>query len=276
MWPARDAICLDCRTALPAGQRCHTVRSLRDPAERDALLETVWGPKTLRRNLRDATRAGAIGGTSAWAFDGCSSCDATDLGGGEALVVLLVVFFAIVVIWLIVRYAVDRHRQRSQILRAKGALRGPRFTRGGPQGVIRATTTEPDPISGEQAVAFGVELRSARGVMLRDGATLGFELDLDSGERIAIPAGACVIDLAKATRTKAPELYISRLDPLRADGDDLDPFPASDAKLVVLRPGDRVELHSPLTGELDPTKESGYRDAATRLAITGVPRLRRV
>src|SRR5580704_13744369 len=104
MWPAREAICLDCRTALPAGKRCHTVRSLRDPDERDALLDTVWGPKTLRRKLRDATRVGALGGTGAWLFDGCSSCDVADVGSNESFVVLVVVFFAIVLLWLIIHY----------------------------------------------------------------------------------------------------------------------------------------------------------------------------
>src|ERR1043165_4835552 len=66
-WPARNHVCLDCRTPLPAaacpaGGR-HRVTSLASTETRERLLDEVWGPKSTRERLYEAAKVG--GGTAA-------------------------------------------------------------------------------------------------------------------------------------------------------------------------------------------------------------------
>jgi hypothetical protein len=268
MWPARNAICLDCRTALPDGHACHRVRSLADPAGREALLSEVWGSKS----VREAARAGAYGGSGASLLDGCSSCDVGDVFDPRALLVLVVVFVAIFVLRLAWRLIAELLRRRRQRLRARGASCGNvRFGRASACGTIRAGASEPDPITGEPCVAFAAELHYRDRVMLRDGATVGFEVELDTGERVAIAPGLCRLDTDAAVRAAPCEHYVKTLDPQRQPGDDFDPLPGDELRVAHLRVGDRVELHGPLI--LEPSAETGYRDAHL-LVTDGVPCLR--
>src|SRR5512143_1391716 len=90
-WPERTTICLDCRTALPAATPCpgganHRVTSLRDREGREQLLHEVWGPKSLRRRIREAGRAGIAGSAGGSFLNACSSCD---IGMGDDLAILL-------------------------------------------------------------------------------------------------------------------------------------------------------------------------------------------
>jgi len=279
MWPPRDAICLDCRTALSAGQPCpggrHRVKSLREPAGREALLDEVWGPKPMRRRLREATRAGAIGSPGVGLLDGCGSCDLLNAADDvRILAVLVVAFIAIVAIWFAVKLVIELVRRHRNRLRANGAGRpGPRFGRAFARGKVAAGATEIDPVTKKPAVAFGIQLREPRrGVMLRDGATIGFTVELDSGECVNIPAGACAIDASYGNRVSLDAAYSAAIDPLRND-DDLDPFPGTEARLVVIAPGDRVEIHGALVPAPAPG-ETGYRDARVVLVPDGVAKLR--
>lgn len=277
MWPHRTAICLDCRTALPTGHACHRVASLDHAAGRDALVTEVWGPEPLRRNLKAAARAGVVGGSSASLFDGCSGCDLGDVGDGHAVLVLLVAFVAIFVLWIAGKYLVAAVRARRHRLQARGACRGgPKLARTGVCGTIRANRVAPDPITSKSCVAFAAELRCGRGVMLRDGATLGFEIVLDSGQRVSIPAGPCAIDVSTGVRTRVPAAYLAQLDPLRRRTDDFDPFPSDGARVIVLEPGGRVEIRGPLVEQVDPKAESGFRETRTILVPDGLPRLRAI
>jgi hypothetical protein len=282
-WPVRDSICIDCRTALPSGTPCpggtHRVIKLRTPDGRDALLTEVWGPKSLRRRIRDAASVGAVGGTGASLLDGCSGCDAMDLGdglGGHFWLVLGVVTIAIGMLWFAGKLIADRLRIRRQRLRANGAKRRvPLGPATGRYGKVVAGETGLAPLGDTACVAYNLELRARRMVMLRDAMTLGFEIELDTHERVRIPAGPCVIDLTRAPQRGNTGTYLEILDPLRGETDDLEPFPFENAFERTIRVGDEVEI----LGRLVPTPEGhgevGYRDVPHAILVPdGVPRLR--
>lgn len=276
MWPTRDAICLDCRTTLAANMECpaghRRVTSLGDPAGRSKLLDEVWGPVASRRRLREATRAAAVGGPSASLLDSCTGCDAGLAGDGvgSALLVLLVAFIAIVVVWYVAKLIVEIVRRYRDRPRPNGAGHGgPTFGRAFACGTVVAVDQPAvvDPITSRPAVAYGVELRArGRGVMLRDGASVGFTVELETGERVRVPAGVCVVDASRGESTVVAETYLGAVDRFRGSA-DVEPFPGADGRVVVIAAGDRVEIH----GRLVPTPtgdERGYRDGA---AIVLVP-----
>jgi hypothetical protein len=279
-WPARTSICLDCRTALPTGQRCPSgharVQSLHQPAGREALLNEVWGPKEWRAHLRNATTAGAVGGAS-MSWGDCIGCDFVD---GELALVLagvVLVFCAFFMLWLLTRYVMDALRRRTAL---RNSLQGATaaLELGPPTGLVGVVTADSAallaPLGGGACVAFAAELTHGRkrAVLLRDAATVGFCLELDTGERVIIPPGPCVIDLAGAERRRPAHAgqYLAALDPLRANSDDLDPFAHDRLATVTIRSGDRVEVLSPLEpGAI--TAERGYRDSAAQLLIPQAP-----
>jgi hypothetical protein len=286
-WPARSSLCLDCRTALPDGAACpngaHRTTSLRDPWTREALLTTVWGAKPLRARLREAARVGAVGGTGGSLVNNCAGWDIDD---GHVLLVLVVLFSVIFLGWLIIRSIDGRLQRRRRRLRARGAARTPRaLPSTGRTGTIIARD-EPlaDPLEARPCIAFGIAITQDRGrqTMLRDGATIGFDVALDSGERARIPAGTCAIDLSAGTAHRLPhdspaiDHYLETLDPFHGRLDDLDPFPHDGLELAVLRPGDRVEILSPLVQIASPTAAPAtYREPAPALLIPeGAIRLR--
>lgn len=263
--------------------------SLREPAGREALLCRVWGSRSLRMRLREASRVGGAGGCGASLFDGCSGCD-LDFGGGHVLIVLVVAFVAIAGGWLLLRWITDvirRWRQRRRF-HARGASRGlPAARATGCIGTIVAVgPLAAAPIDEQPCVAFGVRLiyerrpqRWGPQTMLLDGATLGFEVVLDSGARARIAAGRCTVEMDAARSPPPSQLagYLRTIDARRDDADDLDPFPCNRVELVTLAPGDRVEIVSPVRsiadGALAPV---GYRDAAAIVVPDGPVRLRRI
>jgi len=290
-WPARSAICLDCRTALPAGMACphgvHQVASLREPAGREALLYRVWGSRTLRMRLLEAGRVGAVGSGSASLLNGCPGCEFAGVDG-DVLLVLAVAFVVIAGGWLLVRWITDairrwQQRRRFHARGARAALPAPRAT--GCIGTIAATAAlAAAPLEGEPCVAFGARLiyehqlrRWGPQTMLIDGATLGFEVALDSGARARIPAGPCVLE-ADVERSPPAELaaYLRAIDPRHGDPGDLDPFPCDRVELAMLGPGDRVEILSPVRTIADGAFAAGYRETAAIVVPDGPVRLRRV
>jgi hypothetical protein len=291
-WPARSAICLDCRTVLPDGSPCphgkHRTASLRDPGGRESLLSRVWGSRSLREDVREASRAGGIGG-GASLFDRCSGCDVSDVGGGNALLVLVVVFVAIFVLWLVGRWiirALHRRRLRRQV-RARGAERDlPAAPSTGCIGTIESHgPLLAAPVDERPCVAYGLAVmhhdgpaRRAPQTMLRDGATLGFEVVLASGERARIPAGPCTLDLTGARRSRPSSRladYLRAIDPQHGQANDLEPFPCDHVDVATLAPGDRVEILSPITSIADPSvAPASYREAAGIMVPVGPVRLR--
>lgn len=285
-WPERTTICLDCRTALPAGNPCpagasHRVTSLRDREGREQLLDEVWGPKSLRRRIREASSAGMAGSTGGSFLNACSGCDiglGDDLG---ILIAFILLFAAIALLWFVGSWLVDVWRRRHAMrtargARKQGALCGPRTEQ---IGRIVATHSAEDPLTHEPCVAFATVLvqdkRATPQVMLRDGATLGFEVELDSGERVRIPAGACIIDVPdRDVGTDRLDRYRLELDPQRIRMDDLEPFPCDRIAHVTLRAGQRIEVVSELQ-PVGPGDGGTYRRAPRSvLAPRGIARLR--
>jgi hypothetical protein len=118
---------------------------------------------------------------------------------------------------------------------------------------IPTSPPAPAPLGDLAGVAFDTTFTARtslwrRGAVLRDGATLGFEVALDDGGRIRIPPGAIAIDAPRAKLRPKPEQldrYLSRLDPLRQTACDLDPFQV-DTRCP------RLDLRGPEALEADP------------------------
>jgi hypothetical protein len=92
---------------------------------------------------------------------------------------------------------------------------------------------------------------------------------------VRIPAGTCVIDLAKAPREFALGPYLVNLDPLRDAGEAFGPFPWDTARARVLAVGDRVEVLGQLVAIADGQGAGSYRELPeTVLVPHGVPALR--
>ncbi|HEU5059599.1 MAG TPA: hypothetical protein VFU21_23870 [Kofleriaceae bacterium] len=295
-WPSRTAICLDCRTALPDGAPCPAGHGRVAPIGgdgRERLLTEVWGPPPVRQRLRGMARAGAASGGFGTALDGCGACDLVGVDLGEMLVVLVFFVAAGAILWCIgaaIAALIRWWRGRLPPPRGAalpGAASGPPTGR---TGVVLATRgLASDPLGGSSCVGFAAALehrsswRRRPATLLRDGATIGFDVLLDTGERVAVPPGPLLIDLARAPARRIDPgrlaLYLGEIDPARESADDLDPFLCNLSRGAQLRPGDRVEVLGGLRAALSVTNAAGagsYRDPApTVLVPTGVPLLRR-
>jgi hypothetical protein len=191
---------------------------------------------------------------------------------------LAILVFAVVVgvIWLLARVAIDLVRRWRQRRGARGARRI--IELGAPTGqigTIAAGRQAPDPVGGVWCAAFGIELATGSRTMLRDATTLGFDVALDSGQRVRVPPGPCVLDMAGAAvvRDVALEPYLASIDPQR--GSDPDPFPCDRARVLALRAGDRVELLCRLVWVADAAARASYREPAAILVPEGVVQLRK-
>jgi hypothetical protein len=257
------------------------------------VLTEVWGPPALRRRLRDAARAGLWSGGGVSILDGLSVGDCGGCGGGLDGIVLVGAAVALGVFTLWFLFFLGRAAVRAWSRRLpppRGASRPPASPgpATGQVGVIAAARhpLATDPVTGRGALAFALELghrsgwRRGRRVMLRDAATTGFELVLDGGQRVRVPAGPCVIDLSRAPGADRAwaAAHLARLDPAGAAADDLDPFLFHEVRHLALRPGDRVEIRNRLIPTIDPRAPADdYRaPAATVLVPEGVPRLARI
>jgi hypothetical protein len=252
-WPARTRICLDCRTlcttTCPAGH----LRVVDLWKGRERLVDAVWGPKAHRPALLAA--APTVKSDSTWS--------GWDIFGIFELDWFALFAIAGALFWFLGASLVKLFRKRAALATAQGAVRrGMPLLRTGQIGYV---------MGAGEAVAFGCELRHADTVMLRDGATIGFDVRLDSGELVRVPAGLCAFDMTNAPAMRDVESYLASIDSWRRDPD---PFHHDDARRVTLEPGDRVELLC----ELDPCAggTAGYREAATASFVPrGFVRLRR-
>ena len=230
----------------------------------------------MRMRIRDAARVGAVSGTSGVLLDGCSSCDAMDLGAGHLWIVFGVVAVLAGVLWFSYRVIGDWLRLRRRRAQANGAKR--KVTLGpatGRYGRVISGDTAKAPLGETACVAYALELRARRMVMLRDAMTLGFEVELETKERVRIPAGPCVIDLTRAPQRGGASTYLEIIDPLRSGTDDLEPFPFESAFERTIRIGDEVEILGRLVPTPEGLAEVGYRDVPHAILVPdGVPRLR--
>lgn len=271
-WPARSAICLDCRTVLASPDHCphgaHRGVSLLDARGRAALVTAVWGSALV--GDRDPSPAAEDTGrdrASSW-----SAWHGFDVSGFDIALVLVLGVLLVVAVWKLGRFLMQQVDNRRHQLRARGAPRAlpaPRVS--GRIGTVVARDQRFEPLTGQPCVAFGVALSHRRQTMLRDGTTIGFDIALDSGERVQIPAGLVAIAATRAAQhvhdARIAE-YLLALDPARRHRAHDDPFVYDDARLTLVRPGDRIELLSPVASIADPAGlPVAYREAAPSLLV---------
>jgi hypothetical protein len=275
---SRTRICLECRTALGEHEPCdggrnHRVASLRAADGREALVREVWGSPSVRRRARELARAGGAGAASGSALELCSGADACDCVsfGGEGIGVVLAILLVagvVMLVYFIVVKTIEWRRRKRHALRPHGALLRPRAH----GALLRGTVV--GPAGAPERIGFGLALRHRgalrEGVMLRDGASLGFEVMLEDGERAHVPAGRIRLEGARAAERGLDrallDRYLATLDPLRPP--ELvekepyeDPLPFTRAVLFELRAGDRVELQGDFERRAPVDAPVAYREA---------------
>ncbi len=294
-WPVRDAACADCRSITLSDTGCvasgkHRVCSLSDEKERERLKTEVWGPPSLRRRAKAVGKAGATGVGAGTFLETCGGCDAALFEGEAAIaiggIILLMIVFvlAYLLIAAIIRY-IDKRRQT---LKPSGAIaKGARLGHAtGMVGTVASVTALLSPLSKEKCVGYGLLFTRRRGwsrraAMLRDTLTCGFELKLDSGDTVRIPAGGIVLDMQHSVEidpdTATLEEYLLAIDPLgHKSSEEYALFPHDRIDELLIRIGDRVEIRSPMRTIVDTEAvATGYREsAATILVPQGPPHLR--
>jgi hypothetical protein len=301
--PPRNAVCLDCRTALVDGEACdagrkHRVVSLAKDDGRKKLVDEVWGPANVRRQIKRAARAGSGGATFGGMFDGCGSADCSGCdvpsGGGDVIAFILVAIVGAIVMvivgWLIlalVRYIRDKLDRPKPF----GALaRTPALRGRGVAGKVVAAARADSPASDDPCVAFALEYRCRRvisgAVMLHDAATRGFDVVTKDGRKVRVPAGRIRLDgvfarVGSNARARAAA-HLETIDPSRdpnlvsVEDGTTDPFPFDDVVQAVVRPGDEVEVLGELAPIADPDASTGsaYRESAGMLVPVGVAYVR--
>ena len=285
----------------------HRVTGLDTHEGRERLLTEVWGPPSRRRRAKQLARAGAGGAAGGGVLEGlsCSGCDfgAFNPEGLMILLGILVVAGVVVLVYYGIKKLVEAVRRwRNRLRPAAAVARGARIPRRqGRVGTVRAHegTVARAPLSDRECVAYGIELHGTRALegtlMVRDAATIGFDIELDDGDTVRVPAGAIALRMggAGAVGAGADEVtelgedglwrYLLSIDPLRREadyGDDeankYDPMPHERIRERVIEVGARVEIRGPLRRVADPgSAASGagpYRQgAASALVPEGVP-----
>jgi hypothetical protein len=297
--PLRTRVCLGCRSLFVAGEECdggagHKVVDVATKKGRRSLVHAVWGVGA-EIKAKEVARAGGTGagvGGAGQAMDcsGCSGgCDMPDVGGGgEVLAVLAVIAvaaIAAIALYFLVKVIVVFVRRKMNEPRATGAvLQLPALPAAGAglRGKVTGTLELTAPITSEPCVAYLAELTNlrvlTRHLMLREARTSGFEVTLDDGRIVRVPAGRLHLEgererFSRSDRPSA-ESWVEAIDKETFTGEPLAPIPFDEAAEARLMPGDVVELAPEVDTVADPTRATGYRDAAMVLAPVGVPRVR--
>ena len=300
-------MCRECRTAYGAGEACdagdkHRVVSMSHALDREVLITEVWGAPSSRRRVREMAKAGGSGAGIGGALEGCNACacEGADLsgcgeaagGGGEIMAVIAVIVvaaIAFIAIYYATKWIVGYIRKRRNRPKPKGALTRPAKAgqRTGYVGRVVADTTLVDPITGRPCVAYGIKLRSNRflsgDITLRDAATIGFDVQLDSGDIVRIPAGRIALNMHGAGKLSDDETikssinaHIELIDPHHSKS-SVRAVPWDRAHLRLIELGARVELRGDIARAPDPDAAkgpSGYREAAASILVpSGVPQL---
>jgi hypothetical protein len=251
-WPVRTRICLECRAALSDGELCtwvrHTAVAPADPEERKKLARAVWGPDADRPRPRGLVAA-------ILQLQPDTDPEARLLGASPVLAVPAP------------RMAAPRGPY--------GASEEPLWTsRTRYSGrVAAAAPSAPSPIAGTPCVAYGLWLLDPRAdgspVLLRDGASIAFDVELDDGRLARIAAGT--IDLVATgapQRRGKPGLarYLRHLDPDGPDRRRPSPLPFRQVREAILRPGDALTL----LADLQPVPDARAAGTAYRDPAAGV------
>lgn len=273
------AVCPRCRRLARAGTCSvdgETTLVLRDAAQRERMVERVWGDAAQRQALRasqakrlDPQRA-AVGSVT-----GALTFGASYIGTGNGLLSLIV---GGVTGLLGAAVAVAR----PLVLIPTPASPLPAWPRVGLGKVVHGEELLA-PGSATPCVAWAVELRNAgpwgTRTVFRAGATLGMDIVMDGGDHVRIPAGALWLDgpLAQLDgEERTIDDLVEDVDPGGADS-EWTLFPFNIIMEQHLDEGDRVEV----LGVVEPRPVANddmrlYRDApTTELVHAGLPVLRR-
>lgn len=233
---------------------------------REQLLTQVWGPPKKRKH---AAYPGWYQGPMAPPNDDSFGMDPDDS------------LMALFMFWFLDRFVglFGVNRPRRVLFPTGGVVPPVVAAREGARGTVRAVVGQPrEPVTAEPCVAYAAVFTygEARDVVLREAATCGFEVELDDGGRVAVPAGSCELALGGCPRRLLEATSrVREIDPRGKEVEPLPPFPHDHVQVLVLCEGDRVEVSGPLT-PLARTVEGdvGYRMAPQRvLAPQGIPRL---
>lgn len=285
-------VCLACRTMLEEGESCegkgHVTVSLASAQGRSRLDDEVWGPDSRARAIRKAAKAGAGGGVVgglAQGCDGLSGCG--DLGGaGEGAIAVLAIFVAVIVfagvailLWTLVKWIVEWYRNRPKPQGALYKPPRPRSRVARARGRVMSGTPIATPWTEATAMVWAFELFQKRvfggGAMLREGRTGGFDVMLDDGRILRVPAGRVHI-ASRLGKTDVDsgrlDAYLAAADPKREDRASL--FPYHFAKVATIEPGARIEIVSDVEPQPDERAGHAYRASGGVLAPVAVPVLR--
>ena len=259
------------------------MRPIGSAEDRQALLDAVWGPQIKRaelmrhlgpRKVTTRTRliAAALGGM------GAAGVAAALLGvPGTALELVAGLTWA--------AFGMSKMMSRQRLIPSGGAAIAPqpRFA----AGQILPCPAVVAPGSGIACAAWALELRYdgrwGSRTTLRVGASTGFDVALDGGERVRIPPGPLWIEdtLPQLAELESPsfEELLRALDPARTD--HTDPWPLFRFNVIgeeTLHSGDRVEILGVVDRALGSSQQQAmYRDApASVLVPRTVPALRLV
>lgn len=256
-WPVRTRLCLECRAALSDGEACtwvrHTALSPSVPEQREQLVAAVW-PSASSRGVQDL-----FDGFARW-LRGWIALEQTGLGSPGSPP----------------QVEVPRGpRIGADVVHGPfGAAEEPLWTASVryPGRVASAARVAPSPIAGVDCAAYGVWLLDRHAerspILLRDGAALGFDVELDDGRIARVPAGS--VDVAgegesrKLRRVRANlARYLAGLAPQSWAGRRGSHLPFTEVREAVIRPGDRVLIRADLHAVPDPRATgSAYRVAA--------------
>lgn len=274
----------------------HRVTVLDFPGH-NRLVDEVWGPPSVRRQAKNAAKAGGGGGVAGFLADACGSSGSCDVGasscegcagaaeGGEALViigVILIAAAAAVAVYFIIAAIVRYVRKRRNRPKPKGAIdRAKRLPSRGISGVVVGENTLRSPVTGEPCAAWSLKLVNKRAlggaVMLRAAETSELEVELADGSRAFVPAGRVLLAPGRRRSEidkRALVDYLKGIDSRYTAEPPESPVPFDRGYQSLVKAGDRVTLLGPLRPAVDPEGQHSYREAAARLEPVGVPALR--
>lgn len=282
-WPERSAICLSCRTAVPDGGSCDCTSKALVPFRQsegvEHLMTSVWGPVLQPGQIPTAAKVAVV--------------VLAPLAVASLLVELPLIAAVGVSLGLSgIAAAILRSRSRragkitlrQRFLPAGASDEARRLTSGSPvTGTVVARQQLPAPITGRPCVAFALELSrvDAEGlkILLRDAATVSFEIASDGGETIRIPGGRVEILGGKPRKVSSEQRvgrYLDSFGIAIREGEVNQPFPYDRALESVLVDGARVRLHNAVQVRPDPAAQMrSYREGAAAIheVVDEVPRV---
>lgn len=271
------AVCPRCRRLTGRGT-CDADGSealeLADPAQRERMVELIWGNAAQRDALLLARDRKIMPRRGASAFAGAIATGAAYLGTGDMMVSVLVGTVSAV-------FGAVAGSSRPTLLIPSPALPMPAFARVG-TGKITQCDELISPGSSAPCAGWAVELRYAGSwgsrTTFRAGATLGMDIVMDGGDRVRIPAGPLWVDGPLAQLDGEDQAIDELLADLDPDGKDRDwaLFPFNIIMEQLVNQGDRVDV----LGVVEPRPVAGdarlYRDTPEiELVHRGLPVLRR-